>query len=82
MTILLDKDLRQKSTFVLDAGKTGSFESILMSCRVVDGIEDNEPAFHFNVEPSEVTSNRRAKGKSPFCLELDRISVLPCVLIR
>lgn len=37
-----------------------------MSCRVVDGIEDNEPAFHFNVESSEVTSNRRAKGKSLF----------------
>ncbi|KAM9457190.1 potassium voltage-gated channel subfamily H member 4a [Clarias gariepinus] len=32
-----------------------------LSPRVVDGIEDNEPAFHFNVEPSEVTSNRRAK---------------------
>ncbi|KAK2829592.1 hypothetical protein Q7C36_017582 [Tachysurus vachellii] len=32
-----------------------------LSPRVVDGIEDNEPVFHFNVEPSEVTSNRRAK---------------------
>ncbi|XP_060758409.1 potassium voltage-gated channel subfamily H member 4a [Neoarius graeffei] len=32
-----------------------------LSPRVVDGIEDNEPAFHFNVEPNEVTSNRRAK---------------------
>ncbi|GAA6109509.1 potassium voltage-gated channel subfamily H member 4a isoform X1 [Tachysurus ichikawai] len=32
-----------------------------LSPRVVDGIEDNEPVFHFNVEPSEVNSNRRAK---------------------
>ncbi|KAI4905898.1 hypothetical protein NFI96_013274 [Prochilodus magdalenae] len=32
-----------------------------LSPRVVDGIEDNEPAFHFNVEPSEVTPNTRVK---------------------
>ncbi|XP_017576726.1 potassium voltage-gated channel subfamily H member 4a [Pygocentrus nattereri] len=32
-----------------------------LSPRVVDGIEDNEPAFHFNVEPSEINPNTRVK---------------------
>ncbi|TSK28008.1 Potassium voltage-gated channel subfamily H member 4 [Bagarius yarrelli] len=32
-----------------------------LSPRVVDGIEDNEAVFHFNVEPNEVTANRRTK---------------------
>ncbi|XP_076851658.1 potassium voltage-gated channel subfamily H member 4a [Brachyhypopomus gauderio] len=32
-----------------------------LSPRVVDGIEDNEPAFHFNMESSEVTRNPQVK---------------------
>lgn len=69
------KDLLRQRIFVPDVGQSSLFESMPMSCRVVDGIEDNEPAFHFNVEPSEVTSNRRAKGRNYFCFEFQFCTV-------
>lgn len=45
--------------------------SSCLSCRVVDGIEDNEHAFHFNVEHSEPSPNTEVKGEVDSPLILD-----------